>query len=189
MNLLIAVQSPLLDNTIFSFVRIRERKITTVKIKAVPAEYHIQKDQEVRFIIPVIIPSGIPIIRPNPTIKEGAIAISGFFAREKRIINSSSPENSRGLVTRLVIISGIGSKISPVAGLTVIILTESSTISVDTNDMTNPGRKIARLLPIQISLGVSGVAQREVILPFTFSFIMGRLEKAQMKVIRIINGR
>jgi hypothetical protein len=174
---------------IFSFVRILEKNKTTTQINAVPAEYHMQKDQEVRFIIPVTIPSGIPIIRPNPTIKEGAIAISGFLAREKRIINSSNPRNSRGLTTRLVIISGTGNKISPVAGLMVARFIESSTVSVDISEMTNPGKNMARLFPIQISLGVSVVAQREAILPFIFSFVIGRLEKAQMKVIRIDNGR
>jgi hypothetical protein len=66
----------------FSFVRRRKRNRITVQKAAVPARYHKQKDQEARFITPVATPSGIPIISPNPTIKEGAIAISGFLARE-----------------------------------------------------------------------------------------------------------
>jgi hypothetical protein len=173
----------------FSLVRSLEENKTTAHITAVPSIFHKQKDQEVRFMFPVTIPNGIPIIRPNPTIKEGAIAISGFLAREYRTINISSPKNNRGLTRKLVIISGAGIIISPVAGFIVVKFIESSTISVDTTEMTNPGRKIAILLPIQISLGVSVVAQSEAILPFTFSFIIGRLEKAQIKVIRINNGR
>lgn len=138
---------------------------------------------------PVATPSGIPVIRPNPTIKDGVIAVSGFFAREKRTINSSSPKNNRGLTRRLVSRSGTGRKRFPVAGLMVIKFTVSSTISVETKEIINPGIKIARLLPIQISLGVSVVARRDSILPFTFSLIIGRLEKTQMIVIRIDNGR
>ena len=51
---------------------------------------------------PVATPSGIPIIKPNPIKKEGAIAMSGLLAREKRTINKSNPKNSRGLIKKLV---------------------------------------------------------------------------------------
>ena len=179
----------MLESTIFSFVRRREKNKTTAQKTAVPARHHKQKDQEDRLIFPVATPSGIPVIKPNPTKKDGVIAVSGFFAREKRIINSRSPKNSRGFTRRLVSSSGTGRKRFPVTGLMVIRFTESKTISVETTEITNPGRKIARLLPIQISFGVSVVARRDVILPFTFSLIIGRLEKTQMKVIRIDNGR
>jgi len=67
---------------IFSLVRRRRKNKTTDQKAAVPARYHKQKDQEAKLITPVATPSGIPIIRPNPTMKEGAIAISGFLARE-----------------------------------------------------------------------------------------------------------
>ncbi|GAI78667.1 unnamed protein product [marine sediment metagenome] len=138
---------------------------------------------------PVATPNGIPIIKPNPTRKEGAIAMSGLLAREKRTMNRSNPKNSRGLIRKLVSSNGAGKKKFPVAGPMVIKFTVSKTISVETTEIANPGRKIARLLPIQISLGVSVVARRDATLPFTFSLIIGRLEKTQMKVIRIDNSR
>jgi len=179
----------LLERTIFSFVRRWERQRTTAHITAVPTRYHKQKDQEVRLMFPVTIPNGIPIIRPNPTIKEGAIAISGFLAREKRTINSSSPKNNKGLIRKLVSSSGAGRKKFPVAGPMVIRFTASRTISVEIVEIVNPGRKIARLLLIQISLGLSGVARRDAMFPLTFSLIMGRLENAQIKVIRTNSGK
>ena len=170
-------------------VRRRERQQTTAQITTVPARYHKEKDQEARLITPVATPNGIPIINPNPTIKEGAMAMSGLLAREKRTINSSNPKNSRGLIRKLVSSSGAGRKKFPVAGLMVIKFTASKTISVEKTEMANPGRKIVRLLPIQISLGLSGVAKRDSMFPLTFSLIIGRLEKTQMKVIRINSGK
>ena len=170
-------------------IRRREENKTAAQKTAVPTVYHKKKDQEARLMSPVATPSGIPVIRPNPTIKDGVIAVSGFFAREKRTINSSSPKNNRGLTRRLVSRSGTGRKRFPVAGLMVIKFTVSSTISVETKEIINPGRKIARLLPIQISLGLSGVASSEEMFPLTFSLTMGRLAKAQMKVIRTNSGK
>jgi len=170
-------------------VRKRVRKQTTAQITTVPARYHKEKDQEARLMTPVATPNGIPIIKPNPTRKEGAIAMSGLFAREKRTMNKSNPKNSRGLIKKLVSSSGVGRKKFPVACLMVIKFTASRTISVETTEIANPGRKIARLLLIQISLGLSGVASSEEMFPLTFSLTMGRLAKAQMKVIRTNSGK
>jgi hypothetical protein len=138
---------------------------------------------------PVATPSGIPIIKPNPIKKEGAIAISGLLAKEKRTINESIPKNSRGLIKKPVNSNEAGRTKFPTAGLITIKFIASNTISVETIEMASPGRKIARLLPIQISLGLSGVANRDAMFPSTFSLIIVKLEKAHMKVIRIENGR
>jgi len=170
-------------------VRRRERKQTTAQRAAVPAIYHKEKDQEARLIFPVATPSGIPYIKPNPTRKEGAIAMSGLLAKEKRTMNRSNPKNSRGLIRKLVSSSGGGRKKFPVAGLMVIEFTVSRTISVEATEMASPGRKMARLLLIQISLGLSGVAKRDAMFPLTFSLIMGKLAKAQIKVIRTNSGK
>jgi len=170
-------------------VRRREKNNTAAQRAAVPAIYHKQKDQEARLIFPVATPSGIPYIKPNPTIKEGAIAVSGFFAREKRTMKSSNPKNSRGFTKKLVSSSGIGRKKLPVTGLMVIEFTVSRTISVEATEMANPGRKMARLLPIQISFGLSVVARRDAMFPLTFSLTIGRLAKAQMNVISINSGK
>ncbi|MBC8387822.1 MAG: hypothetical protein H8E13_07215 [Actinobacteria bacterium] len=170
-------------------VRRRERKQTTVQITIVPTRYHKEKDQEARLMAPVATPNGIPIIKPNPTIKEGAIAMSGLLAREKRTMNSSNPKKTRGLIRKQVISNGTGRTKFPVTGLMVIKFIARRTISVETAEMANPGRKIAKLLLIQISLGLSGVAKRDAMFPLTFSLTMGRLAKAQMKVIRINSGK
>jgi len=90
---------------------------------------------------------------------------------------------------RLVNRRGTGRKKMPVTGLMVIKFTENRTIKVETVEITNPGRKIARLLPINISFGLSVVARRDSIFPFTFSLIMGKLAKDQIKVIRINSGK
>ena len=116
-------------------------------------------------------PNGIPIIKPNPIKKEGAIAMSGLLDREKRTINKSSPKNSKGLIIKLVNSNGAGMTKFPVAGLITIKFTLNKTISVETIEITNPGRKMAKLLPIQISLGLSGVAKRDAMLPLAFSLI------------------
>jgi hypothetical protein len=138
---------------------------------------------------PVATPNGIPIIKPNPIKKEGAIAMSGLLAREKRTINKSSPKNSRGLIKKLVNSNEAGRTKFPVAGLITMKFIANNTISVETIEIANPGRKMARLLPIQISLGLSGVANRDAMFPSTFSLIMVKLAKAQMKDIRTNNGR
>jgi hypothetical protein len=155
----------------------------------VPARYHKEKDQEARLMTPVATPNGIPIIKPNPIKKEGAIAMSGLLAREKRTINKSSPKNNRGLIKKLVNSNEAGRAKFPIAGLITIKFTANNTISVETTEMVNPGRKMARLLPIQISLGPRGVANRDAMFPLTFSLIMGKLAKAQMKVIRMNSGK
>ena len=116
-------------------------------------------------------PNGIPIIKPNPIKKEGAIAMSGLLDREKRTINKSSPKNSKGLIIKLVNSNGAGMTKFPVAGLITIKFTLNKTISVETIEITNPGRKMAKLLPIQISLGLSGVAKRDAMLLLAFSLI------------------
>ncbi len=43
-----------------------------------PPKHQNVNNQENKFITPVAIPRGIPIINPNPTRNEGAIAISGL---------------------------------------------------------------------------------------------------------------
>ena len=101
----------------------------------------------------------------------------------------SKPKNSRGLIRKPVSSTGAGRKKIPVADLIVIRFIASNTISVEITEMVNPGRKIARLLPIQISLGPRGVAKRDSMFPLTFSLIMGKLEKAQMNVIRMNRGK
>jgi len=154
-----------------------------------PDRYHKEKDQDARLMAPVATPNGIPIIKPNPTRKEGAIAKSGLLAREKRTMNKSNPKNSRGLIRKPISSTGAGRTKSPVAGVIVVKLTASTTTSVATTEITNPGRNIARLLPIQSAVGLSGVAKRHSILPLTFSLVMGKLAKAQMKAIRTNRGR
>jgi len=101
----------------------------------------------------------------------------------------SSPKKSRGLIRKPVTSAGTGKIKFPAAGLIIIKFIESKTISVETVEMTRPGRKIARLLPTHISPGESGVASKEVILPLTFSLTMGRLANDHINVIRIINGK
>ncbi len=140
-------------------------------------------------IAPAATPRGIPIIKPNPTMKAGAIARSGLFARVKRIIIKSSPEKSRGLIRNPVISAGRGKTKFPAAGLIVIKFIASKTTVFEIVEMIKPGRKIARLLPIHISPGESGVASKEVILPLTFSLIIGRLANAHINVIRIDSGK
>ena len=90
---------------------------------------------------------------------------------------------------RLVNRRGTGRKRLPVTGLMVIRFTERRTITVETVEIINPGMKIARLLPIKISFGLNVVASRDSIFPFTFSLIIGKLEKDQIKVIRINSGK
>ena len=187
--LIFLIQSPLLDRTIFSLVRRREKNKTTAQKTAVPARYHKQKNQEARLITPVATPNGIPIINPKPIRKEGAIAISGLLAREKRTIKRSNPKNIRGFIRKPVTSNGAVRTKLPIAGLITIKFIANRTIRVETMEMANPGRKIARLLPIQISLGLSGVANRDAIFPLIFSLIMGKLAKAQIKVIRINSGK
>jgi hypothetical protein len=179
----------LLDRTIFSLVRRREKQQTTIQITVVPARYHNEKDQEARLITPVATPNGIPIINPKPIRKDGAIAISGLLAREKRTIKRSNPKNIRGFIRKPVTSNGAVRTKLPVAGLIAIKFTANGTISVETTEMANPGRKIVRLLPIKISLGLSGVAKRDAMFPLTFSLIIGKLAKAQIKVIRINSGK
>ena len=138
---------------------------------------------------PIASPTGIPTIKPNPSRKEGIIAMSGLLAREKRTMNESSPKNNSGLKRNPVSSTGAGREKSPVAGIIAAKLTASTTTSAETTDMTNPGRKIARPLPIQIALGLSGVAKRDSMFPLTFSLVMGRLAKTQMKEIRTYRGK
>jgi hypothetical protein len=134
-----------------------------------PAKHHNVNDQEARFITPVATPRGIPIIKPNPTRKEGAIAISGLLARENRTMNNNSAKKSRGLIRKLINSNGASRIKFPVAGIITIKLTVNKIISVETAEIIYPGRNMAMLLPIQISLGLSGVAKRDSMLPLTFS--------------------
>lgn len=83
----------------------------------VPARYHKEKDQEVRLILPIAIPNGTPIIRPNPTRNEGVMAMSGLLAREKSIMNKSNPKRRSGLNIKLTKNNGNGKRKFPVAGI------------------------------------------------------------------------
>jgi hypothetical protein len=134
-----------------------------------PPKHDNINSQEARFITPVATPRGIPIIKPNPTRKEGAIAMSGLLAREKRTMNNSSAKKSRGLIRKLVNSNGVGRIKFPVAGIITKKLTADKIISVEMMEIIYPGRNMAMLLPIQISLGLSGVAKRDSMLPLTFS--------------------
>lgn len=62
---------------------------TTAQTISAPKRYHNEKLQETRLVQRVATPIGIPIIRPKPTIEEGAIAIFGLPANEKGIMNCS----------------------------------------------------------------------------------------------------
>lgn len=147
------------------------------------------KDQETRSIFPVASPRGIPIIKPNPITNEGAIAISGLSASERRTIRRVNPKKRRGFMIRPIINEGMGNMISPVAGLIAVKFIVRRTIEVEIVEITNPGRKIFRLLPRRISPAVSGVASREVMTPLTFSLTRGRLAKDQINEINTKTGR
>jgi hypothetical protein len=173
----------------FSIVSIRYRAQSIARNIIAPPKHQNVNDQETRSIAPVATPRGIPIIKPNPTRKEGAIAISGLLAMEKRTINNKSAKKRRGLIRKLINSAEVGRITFPVAGIITKKLTDSRIISVEMVDIIYPGRNMAMLLPIQISLGLRGVAKRDSMLPFTFSLIMVRLEKAQIKVIITKIGR
>ncbi|MCD4670562.1 MAG: hypothetical protein K8S14_08950 [Actinomycetia bacterium] len=108
---------------------------TMIQTIITPARYHREKDQEDRLTAPVAIPKGIPIIRPNPTRNEGVIAMSGLFAREKSIMNRSSPNRRSGFHIRLTKNKGNGSKKFPVAGTITDRFTVSKTIIVKITDI------------------------------------------------------
>jgi hypothetical protein len=95
--------------------------------------------------------------------------MSGLLAREKRTMNNSSAKKSRGLIRKLINSNGAGRIKFPVTGIITKKLTVNKIISVEIMDIVYPGRNMAMLLPIQISLGLSGVAKRDSILPLTFS--------------------
>jgi hypothetical protein len=154
-----------------------------------PTKYHRVKVHEARLITPVAIPIGSPIIKPNPIIKDGAMAISGLLAREIMTIKESNPKNNNGLITKPVSNTGTGRTKRSATGMIVIKLTASTTNSVAITETAYAGSIMAKHLPIQSSLGLSGVAKRHSILPLTFSLVMGKPEKAQMKEIRINNVR
>ena len=101
-----------------------------------PARYHKEKDQEVRLILPIAIPNGIPIIRPKPTKNEGVMAMSGLCAREKSIMNRSNPNKRRGFHTRLTKNSGSGKRKFPLTGMITDRFTASKTIIVEITDIT-----------------------------------------------------
>jgi len=117
-------------------VRRRVRKNTIIQTIITPARYHKEKDQETKLIVPKAIPNGIPIIRPNPTRNEGAMAMSGLFAREKSIMNKSNPNKRRGFNIKLTKNNGNGSKKFPVAGTITDRFTTSKTIMVEIIDIT-----------------------------------------------------
>ena len=117
-------------------MRIRIRKNIAIQTITTPTRYHREKDQEAKFIAPVAIPIGIPIIRPNPTRNEGVIAMSGLFASEKSIINRSSPNRRRGFRIKLSKNKGIGSKKYPVAGTITDRFTTTRTSMVEITDIT-----------------------------------------------------
>ncbi len=144
-----------------------------------PPRHHNVNDHEIRFISPVATPRGIPIIKPNPSRKEGAIAMSGLLARENRTVNSSSAKKSRGLIRKLNSSDGNGRIKFPATGIIANELTANKIISVEMVENMYPGKNMAMLLPIHISIGLNVVAKRDSMLPSTFSLIIVRLAKAQ----------
>ena len=162
---------------------------TTAQTITVPTKYHKVKDHEARLITPVAIPIGSPIINPNPTIKDSAMAISGLFARENSAMKASSPKNNKGLMINPVTSAGIGRTKEPVTGFMIVRLTTSKINSRAITEIPNPGRKIARHFPTHRAPGVIGVANRHSIFPLIFSLVIGSVAKAQMKAIRIRRGR
>jgi hypothetical protein len=54
----------------------------------VPPKHQNKNGWETRFMAPIAVPKGIPIIKPNPIKKEGAIAMSGLLASEKRTMKT-----------------------------------------------------------------------------------------------------
>lgn len=154
----------------------------------IPVRYHREKDHELRSIFPVASPRGIPIIRPKPIINEGVIAISGLPASEKRTSKNIRPKKSKGFKIRPVKSAGMGNMKVSVAGNIAMRLIARRTMEVKMVEMTNPGKKILRLLPVSSSTGLSGVASREVIAPLAFSLIRGKLAKDQINVIKIKTG-
>ena len=115
----------------FSFVSILESKNTAIRTIIVAARYQKKKDHEARSINPVATPRGIPSIRPNPSINDGAIATSGLFAREKRTIKRSSPKNNSGFIIRPVNNNGMPYRCSPGVLTIMVILTDSRTIKTE----------------------------------------------------------
>ncbi|MGZ5485836.1 MAG: hypothetical protein ACXWFB_08010 [Nitrososphaeraceae archaeon] len=84
-------------------------------------------------------------------------------------MNNSSAKKSRGLIRKLINSNGAGRIKFPVAGIITKKLTADKITSVEIMEIIYPGRNMAMLLPIQISLGLSGVAKRDSMLPLTFS--------------------
>ena len=117
-------------------MRRRVRKNITIQTIITPARYHKEKDQEASLIAPKAIPSGIPIIKPNPTKNEGAMAMSGLFAREKSIMNRSNPNKRRGFNIKLSKNNGNGKRKFPVAGTITVRFITSKTIMVEIIDIT-----------------------------------------------------
>jgi len=169
-------------------VRIREKNNTIVQIIAVPARYQRVNVQDARLITPRPIPRGIPIISPKPTRNEGAMAISGLPASEYSIMKESSPKSRSEFRSSPLTRAGIGNINLPVVGIIANMFTHKMIRNTVTAEMINPGKKIARHLPIQTSTGLSGVASNDSILPFTFSFVPEGLPDAQIKNIRIKRG-
>lgn len=102
----------------------------------VPIKYHNKKNHEAKLNAPRAKPKGIPIIRPKPITKEGAIAISGLFAREKSTINNKSPNKSKGFIIKLVRINAAGNKKEPIAGYMITRFITNKTITEEIRDIT-----------------------------------------------------
>jgi hypothetical protein len=89
---------------------------------------------------------------------------------EDRILSNIRPKNMAGLTRKLKSRAETGKTECPVPGIIIKRFIDNTNISIDTIAVANPGRNIARPLPIQIAAGLSGVASRYSIFLSAFSF-------------------
>jgi hypothetical protein len=146
---------------IFSFVSSRSRHILTIQKIIAATRHQIENDHDVILIMPVAIPSGIPIIKPKPIKKEGAIAISGLLAMENKTVNAVSAMKSSGLITKLIKIEGSGKIGFFIAGMIAKKLIDNKIIRDEITDIIYAGKKIAILLANHSSVGLNGVASSD----------------------------
>ena len=109
--------------------------MSIIHIKAAPARHQSTNDHESMLIAPVAKPRGIPNISPKPTIKEGAIAISGLAAREKTTIINKRPIKKIGLMIKPISKACGGKRNSPVLGKITAKLRESKIIRYEKEEI------------------------------------------------------
>jgi hypothetical protein len=135
--------------------------ILTIQKIIAATKHQIENDHEVILIMPVAIPRGIPIIKPKPIRKEGAIAISGLLAIENKTVNAISAIKSRGLIKKLIKIEGSGKIEIFITGMMAKKLMDNNIISDEITDIIYAGKKIAILLASHSSIGLNGVASSD----------------------------